>query len=159
LSGTPKGVTQMLIVRFLVLVLLLNVLRYAGGFLFEPWVIFPGLFSAMEESASFFRTEFQTIDWVTSYLYNFMMWLSCVWVFHIARPAIEGSDLIASAKIFGVMWLSFASISFIYMNHYAHPRDFYVWNVFDALLVFALVGVGNGLIYRKIMGPCARGGA
>ena len=65
----------MLIVRFLGLVLLLNILRYAGGFLFEPWVIFPGLFGAMEESASFFRTEFRTIDWVTSYLYNFMMWL------------------------------------------------------------------------------------
>ena len=146
----------MLIVRFLGLVLLLNVLRYAGGFLFEPYLIYDGLFGAMAENASYFRTEFTTFDWVTSYLYNFLMWLCCVWVFHLARPAIDGSDMIASCKIFAIMWLSFTAVSFIYMNHYAHPREFYFWNVLDALLVFTLVAVGNGLLYRRLMGPYAR---
>lgn len=146
----------MLIVRFLALVLILNVLRYAGGFLFEPYIIFPDLFGAMAENASYFRTEFTTFDWVTSYLYNFVMWLTCAWVFHLMRPAIRGSDLVASLKVFAILWLMFASVSFIYMNHYAHPRDFYFWNVFDALLVFTLVAAGNGLLYRRLMGSHAR---
>ena len=145
----------MLVIRFLALVLVLNVLRYAGGFLFEPFIIFPGLFGAMEESASYFRTEFTTFDWVTSYLYNFVMWLTCAWIYHLMRPVIKGSDLVSSLKIFAILWLMFASVSFIYMNHYAHPRDFYFWNVFDALLVFTLVAVGNGLLYRRIMGDFA----
>ena len=149
------GVYELMILRFLGLVLLLNVLRYGGGFLFEPFIIFPGLFGAMEESASFFRTEFQTFDWVTSYFYNFLMWLTCVWMFHLLRPVIGGSDLVASLKVFGIMWLMFTSVSAIYMNHYAHPRDFYFWNIFDALLVYALVAAGNGLIYRRIMGDHA----
>jgi hypothetical protein len=146
----------MLIMRFLALVLVLNVVRYAGGFLFEPYVIFPGLFGAMAESASYFRTEFETADWVTSYLYNFLMWLCAAWIFHLARSAVRGPDIVASLKIFGIMWLSFASTSFVYMNHYAHPRDFYFWNVFDALLAFTLVAVANGLLYSRIMGAHAR---
>ena len=146
----------MLIARFLGLVLVLNILRYTGGYLFEPFLIYDGLFGAMAESASYFRTEFTTADWMTSYLYNFMMWLCCVWMFHLARPAIPGSDIMASLKVFGIMWLSFASVSFVYMNHYSHPRQFYFWNVFDALLVFALVAVGNGLLYSRLMGPYAR---
>ena len=144
-------------VRFLGLVIVLNVLRYAGGFLFEPFIIFPGLFGAMEESASYFRTEFTTFDWVTSYLYNFVMWLTCAWIYHLMRPVIKGSDLVASLKVFAILWLMFASVSFIYMNHYAHPRDFYLWNVFDALLVYALVAIGNGLLYRRVMGDFASG--
>jgi hypothetical protein len=146
----------MIYLRFLGLVLVLNVLRYSGGFLFEPFVIFPGLFGAMEESASYFRNEFTSVDWVTSYLYNFLMWMSCVWVFHLMRPAIRGTDLVASLKTFGIMWLMFASTSAIYMNHYSHPRDFYFWNLFDALLVFTLVAIGNGYLYRRIMGDHAR---
>lgn len=149
----------MVLMRFLGLVLILNVLRYSGGFLFEPFVIFPGLFGAMEESASYFRNEFTTFDWITSYIFNFLMWMSCTWIFHLARPVIRGSDLVASFKIFGILWLMFASTSAIYMNHYSHPRDFYFWSVFDALLVFALVAAGNGLLYRKIMGPRAAVGS
>ena len=145
----------MLILRFLGLVLVLNVLRYAGGFLFEPFIIFPGLFGAMAENASYFRTEFETLDWVTSYLYNFLMWMCAVWIFHIARPALRGSDLACSLKVFGILWLNFAAISAIYMNHYSHPRDFYLWNILDGLLIFALVAVGNGLLYRRMMGPYA----
>ena len=142
-------------VRFLGLVLVLNILRYGGGFLFEPFIIFPGLFGAMEESASYFRNEFTTFDWVSSYLFNFVMWLTCVWIFHLLRPVLRGPDLLASVKVFGIMWLMFASTSAIYMNHYSHPRDFYFWNVFDALLVFALVALGNGFLYRRMMGRYA----
>ena len=49
----------MLVIRFLGLVLILNVPRYGGGLLFEPLIIFPGLFGAMEESASYFRDAYR----------------------------------------------------------------------------------------------------
>ena len=148
----------MLLLRFLALVVILNVLRYViGGFLVEPFTIFSGLFTAMQESASYFNSVFDTFDWVTSFFYNFMMWLICVWVFHLLRPVIKGSDLVASFKVFGIMCLFFASISAILMNHYSHPKDFYFWIVLDGLLMYALVATGNGLLYRQIMGPFARG--
>lgn len=150
----------MLFVRFLALVVILNILRYVvGGFLIEPFVIFAGLFAAIEASAEYFNTVYGTFDWVTSFFYNFMMWLTCIWVFHLMRPAIKGSDLIASFKVFGIMWLFFASVSAILMNHYSHPKDFYFWIVLDGLLIYALVALGNGLLYRRVMGSHAAVGA
>ena len=148
----------MLLLRFLALVIILNVLRYVGGSLLELPIIFPGLSAATEESASYFNAEFSTFDWVTSFFYNFMMWLVCVWVFHLMRPALKGSDLIASFKAFGIMCLFFASISAILMNHYSHPKDFYFWIILDGVLMYALVAACNGLLYRRVMGPFARGG-
>lgn len=145
----------MLYVRFLAPVVILNILRYVGGFLIEPFVIFPGLSSAMEDSASYFNNAFETFDWVTSFFYNFMMWLSCVWVFHLVRPAIKGTDLVASLKVFGIMCLCFASISAILMNHYSHAKDFYFWIILDGVLMYALVAILNGLLYRRVVGPHA----
>jgi hypothetical protein len=149
----------MFLLRFLALVVILNILRYAGGALIEPFVIFPGLSAAMEESASYFNSVFETFDWATSFFYNFMMWLSCAWVFHLMRPAIKGSDLVASFKVFGIMCLFFASISAILMNHYSHPKDFYFWIILDGVLMYALVAVCNGLLYRRVMGAHAAAGA
>ena len=64
----------MFLVRFLALVVILNVLRYiVGGLLVEPFAIFPGLSASMEESASYFNAEFAAFDWVTSFFYNFVM--------------------------------------------------------------------------------------
>lgn len=146
----------MLYVRFLALVIVLNVLRYVvGGYLIEPFVIFAGLFAAIESSAEYFNTVYDTFDWVTSYFYNFMMWLTCVWVFHLMRPAIRGSDLVASLKVFGILWVFFASVCAILMNHYSHPKDFYFWIILDGVLMYALVGLCNGFLYRRVMGPFA----
>lgn len=142
----------MKIVRFLFLVVALNVVRYAVGLVVEPILIFPGLGGAMEESQSYFNTAFSTFDWMTSYLYNFMMWLAGAWAFHLMRPATPGSDLTASMKVFALMWLMFASVSAIYMNHYSHPKDFYLWNMLDAAIMFTVVAVANGLLYRRVMG-------
>ena len=91
--------------RFLVLVVILNVVRYLVGGLVEQPFILPHLFGEMEANPSYFATEFTTIDWATSFFYNFMMWLAVVWVYH--------------------------SVSFIYMNHYSHPKAFYFWNVLN----------------------------
>ncbi len=147
----------MLIIRFLALVVILNLLRYLGGFLMETYLVFPGLWAAIEQNASYFNTAFETFDWVSSYFYNFMMWFSCVWVFHLMRPAIKGSDIVASLKVFGIMCLFFASISAILMNHYSHPKDFYFWIILDGVLIYALVAILNGVLYRRIMGRHAAG--
>lgn len=45
------------------------------------------------------------------------------------------------------MVLTFASISAIDMNHYSHPKEFYLYSFFDALLVFPIVAVATGLLY------------
>jgi hypothetical protein len=149
----------MLLLRFLALVVILNVLRYViGGFLIEPFTIFSGLSTAMQESASYFNSVFDAFDWATSFFYNFMMWLICVWVFHLLRPVIKGSDLVASFKVFGIMCLFFASISAILMNHYSHPKDFYFWIILDGVLMYALVAAGNGLLYRRVMGSLGNRG-
>jgi len=145
----------MKIVRFLALVILLNVIRYLVVGPIESVTFLPHLFGEMEKHAAYFATEFTTVDWVTSYFYNFMMWMAAVWVFHLMRPVLKGSDLTASLKVFSLMWLFFASVSAVYMNHYSHPKLFYIVNVADALLVFGLVGAANGLLYRRVMGRYA----
>jgi len=38
------------------------------------------------------------------------------------------------------------------MNHYAHPRDFYFWNVADALVVFPIVALANAWLYPRLLG-------
>lgn len=66
------------VARLLGLVLILNVLRYLVGGLVESVLIFPGLFNEMANHADHFNTGFTRLDWLTSYLYNFMIWLACV---------------------------------------------------------------------------------
>ena len=125
----------------------------------EQALVLPHLFGAMAESPEYFSTEFGTWDWVTSYLYNFVMWGVAAWVFHLLRPVLKGGDVVASLKSFGLMWLMFAAVSAIYMNHYSHPRDFYLWNILDAVIAFATVAVANGLLYRRVLGPGAAAGS
>lgn len=145
----------MTIVRFLALVVLLNVIRYLVGGLLESWTVGPLVMEAMGASPEVFNTTFTTADWVSSFLYNFVVWLVPVWVYHLARPALAGSDLVASFEIFALQWLLFAAVSGVYMNHYSHPMDFYLWNVVDAVLAFTVVAVANGLLYRPLMGSRA----
>jgi len=149
----------MTVLRFLVLVVLLNVVRYLVAGVIEQALVLPHLFGAMAESPEYFRTQFATWDWVTSYLYNFVMWGVAAWVFHLLRPVLKGGDVVTSLKSFGLMWLMFAAVSAIYMNHYSHPRDFYLWNILDAVIAFATVAVANGLLYRRVMGPSAAAGS
>jgi hypothetical protein len=143
------------IVRFLALVLVLNVARYLIAGAIEVALIFDGLFGAMEASPEYFNTSFAAWDWVSSYGYNFVMWSVAAWVFHLLRPVLKGTDVIASLKAFGLMWIMFAAVSAVYMNHYSHPKDFYVWSIADAVIAFGVVALVNGLIYRKVMGPGA----
>lgn len=143
------------LVKFLVLVAVLNVIRYALGWPLERLLIFNRLFGAMEKGSSCFNTAFTTFDWVTSYFYNFMMWLTLTWIFVKMHPVLAGNPVVRSLKIFGLGFLFFASVSAIYMNHYRHPKDFYFYNILDGMIVFPLVAVANGLIYPRVF-PQAR---
>lgn len=136
--------------KFLALVVALNLIRYFFGWPFERLLIFDGLFSAMEKSSYCFNTHFTTFDWMTSFFYNFMMWLTFTWVFVKMRPELRGHDIVKSLKVYGLMLLAFASISAIYMNHYRHPKDFYGYNILDGVIVFPIVAVANGLIYPRL---------
>ncbi len=149
----------MKVIHFLALVILLNVLRYLVGGPIEAVTFLPHLFGEMEKYPTYFATEFTAVDWMTSYFYNFMMWLAAVWIFHLLRPALRGTDLTVSLKVFSLMWLFFASVSAVYMNHYSHPKMFYIVNIADSLFVFGLVALANGLLYRWVMGRYAASGA
>lgn len=138
----------MTVVKLLALVVVLNIVRYVAAAPFEMWLIFEGLFGSMEGSPCF-NTNFTTFDWVTSFIYNFLMWLSITWLFFLAEANLKGHYVVRSLKLYGVAWLFFAALSGVYMNHYSHPKDFYFFNVLDALIVFTIVAVANGLLYPR----------
>ncbi|MBL7994403.1 hypothetical protein JNM05_03440 [bacterium] len=134
--------------KLLLLAVLLNVIRYVLGFPIEAFLIFDGMAESMLSSSAYFKNDFLASDWAASYFYNFMMWFVCVWLFHIARPDLRGSDLLKSVRLFGILFLFFASVSAIYMNHYSHPKEFYYYSIADGLIVFAIVGAANGILYK-----------
>lgn len=142
--------------KLLLLCVILNLLRYFVIGFFEGLVIMGPLFSSMEKNISYFNTNFETIDWITSYFYNFMMWLSVTVAFHKVHPHLTGSMPLRSLKVYSFFVVVFASISAIYMNHYSHSKDFYLYSILDAVLVFLLLGLANGylypLLFRRISG-------
>ncbi len=143
------------VLRLLALVLLLNIARYLVAPVLEVPLIFEGLFGAMAANPQHFNSDFTSWDFLTSYAYNGAMWLTMTLLFHLLRPALRGSDMVASLKTYALGWLFFASVSGIYMNHYSHPGDFYAWNVADAVIAFGVVALVNGVAYRRVMGPSA----
>ncbi len=147
-------------IRFLVtaakligLCAVLNILRYyVFGFIEGVFVMGP-LFAAMEQSKEYFNTDFKTIDWVTSYFYNFVLWFVITIAFHVVHPRLTGNTVLRSLKVYGLMLVMFASVSAIYMNHYSHPKDFYIYNILDSVLIFPLVGIANGFLYPLFFKP------
>ena len=138
----------MTMLKLLGLVVVLNIVRYVAAAPLEVYLVLGQLFGAMEQSACF-NTAFTTADWVTSYFYNFMMWFSITLMFYFAEQGLGGGYVLRSLKLYGIAWLFFASLSAVYMNHYSHPKDFYFFNVLDALLVFPIVAIANGLLYPR----------
>lgn len=139
---------MLFLARFLALVVVLNLIRYlVSGPLEYLLGILPRLMAAMEESKTYFNTQFSSFDWITSYFYNFVLWLTISWVYVIAEPVLKGNSYVKSLKVYGLMWLAFASVSAIYMNHYRHPKAFYGWNVLDGVVAFGVVAIANGFLY------------
>lgn len=136
-----------IIAKFLFLVLVLNIVCYTIPLPLESLIVFAPLFGAMAESTNTFNTNFTTFDWITPYLYNFTMWLTITAFYLLLEPQLKGHAIVKSLKVYGLAWLFFASVSAIYMNHYNHPKDFYLWNTIDALIVMPIVAVANGLLH------------
>ncbi len=137
--------------KFLTLVIILNLLRYAYAYLPIEASVFGSMLGAMERSPSYFNMNFTTFDWITSYFYNFILWLSITWIYFYLHPVFKGNHIVKSLKVYGIFWVLFASISAIYMNHYSHPKGFYLWNIVDALLVFPFVALANGMLFPRIL--------
>jgi hypothetical protein len=137
--------------RLLLLIVLLNVIRYVVAGPIEQLTVMPALFGAMQESSAYFNTTFTATDWITSFLYNFLMWTVVVVAFHLMHARIGGSWWRRSFLVMGLMYVFFASVSAIYMNHYSHPPDFYLLNIADGLIAFAVVAAANALLYRRIV--------
>ena len=138
--------------KLFLLTVLLNLIRYFVAGPIEQFTILPRLFGAMAASPSYFNNAFTQTDFITSFFYNFVMWAVAVTVFHFMHSQFSGGTIVRSLKVFAIMYIFFASVSAIYMNHYSHPRDFYLYNMLDGMIVYGLVGLANGLIYPRLVG-------
>lgn len=136
--------------RLLLLTVVLNVVRYTAAIPFE-WPIVEQVFAEMAAHPALFRTQFTAADWATSFAYNFGVWYVAVLAFHFMNPSLPGGWWLRNVGSWGLMWAMFACISAVYMNHYAHPRAFYLWNMADALVVFAILAWANGLLYPVLV--------
>ena len=134
---------------------LLNLVRYyTVPFVLEPLVIFPGLSGAMEQSSAYFNLNFTAQEWAMSYFYNFTMWFAFTVLYYFLQGSLSGGHVARSLKAYGMFFLIFASISFIYMNHYSHPKSFYLWNVLDAAIVMPVVAIANRSEERRVGKEC-----
>lgn len=119
------------------------------------------MFEVMEahpEVFNDFAGDDAAMRWTTSFVYNFVIWVAAAGLFHRARPGLRGGDLLGSLQVYGLAFTLFAATNAVLMNHYDHPREFYVASIVDGALAFAVVAVVNGLCYRRVMGPSANDG-
>ena len=64
----------------------------------------------MARSAACFNTQFTTLDWVTSYFYNFMVWLTIAWVYAKMHPVLREALLCAGKDHSAHFGLSFDGV-------------------------------------------------
>ena len=134
--------------KLIILVMLLNVVRYIVGMPIESLTIMEPMHRVMPRYPDVFDTEFTTIDFAISLFYNFMMWFTATLVFHLLHPVLRGPIWVKSLKSYMLMALFFCSLAAIYMNHYSDAfKPFYLWSMVDALILFPLVGLANGILY------------
>ncbi len=134
--------------KFLVFVVLLNVIRYIVGGPIEALTIMDKMHRVVPEHPDCFDAMFDGGDYVVSFFYNFMMWLAAAWIFYVSWPSLKGTWLIRSLKIYGLVCLFFISLAAVYMNHYVHElKEFYLFSMADALIVFAIVAIANAYLF------------
>lgn len=134
--------------KFLLLVVILNIVRYLIGGPIEGLTIMEPMHRVMPEFPGCFNNDFTSQDFAISFFYNFMLWLAVTWIFLLAYPSMRGSFVVRSLKVFAVCCLFFISLAAIYMNHYIPEiRPFYMWSMVDAIILFFIVGLANGLIF------------
>lgn len=141
----------MTFLKLIGLTLCLNVVRYVIGGPIEAVTIMEPMHRIMPLYPDVFDNDFTTRDFAISLGYNFMLWFSAVLAFHVAQPALTGTMLIRSAKMFGVLLLFFCSLAAIYMNHFVDAvKPFWFWSIIDALIIFPLLALANGLLYPRL---------
>ena len=137
--------------KFLLLVVILNLVRYLVGGPLEALFVIEGMHGVMPKFPNTFNVDFSGSDFAMSFFYNFMMWVAAAAVFYIAYPSLRGHFIIRSLKVFGLMGLFFVSLSAVYMNHYVpQVRVFYLYSMLDAVILFPIVGIANGLIFPRL---------
>ena len=137
--------------KFLLLVLLLNVARYIIGSPIEAITIMDQMHRVIPEYPDCFDVDFSGTDLAVSFFYNFMLWLSAAWIFYLAYPNVKGNFIGKSLKIYGVCCLFFISLAAVYMNHYSGAiKEFYIFSMIDAVIVFSVVALANGLLFPWI---------
>lgn len=141
-----------LVIRFLGLVVLLNVVRYVIGGPIEGFTIMEPMHAPMPLFPEVFNNEFGDRDMYISFGYNFMLWFAAALGFHLMQPGLKGGWIVKSFKGYGVMCLSFVSLALIYMNHYVDAvKPFYFWSAVDAVIVFSVVALANAFLYPRLM--------
>ena len=147
-----------LALRFLALVLLLNVARYAIGGPIEGFTIMEPMHRVMPLYPEVFNNDFTDRDFAVSLGYNFMLWFAAALGFHLMQPNLRGGWVAKSFKGYGVMCLSFVSLALVYMNHYVDAvKPFYFWSAIDALIVFSVVALANAFLYPRLMPAAVEG--
>ena len=138
------------ILKFLFLVVLLCVVRFAIGWPLEHFLVHDRLSSVMESDYDIFNWQFSAWNWVVHFFLDFMTWFLISLLYVKMEPVVHGHPIRKSLKVYGVMFLFFSTSSFVYMNHFSRPGDFFVYTMLDRLLLFTVVAVANGLIHPWI---------
>ncbi len=134
--------------KIFALVVLLNLVRYFVGGPIEAATIMEPMHSVMPEYPEVFDNDFSSTDFMISLAYNFALWFFATLACHLMMPSLPGPIWVRSLTGFALMAAFFCSLAAVYMNHYTDVfRPFYAWSMIDALIVFSLVGLANGLLY------------
>ena len=92
---------------------------------------------------------FKQSDLPTSYLYDFILWLSVVVIYH---DEIKGKMVFRSFKIFGICCVFFIGLTAVHMIHFKNGiRTFFVYRMIDALILFKFLGIPNRFLYSLFL--------
>lgn len=135
-------------IKLILLVVVLNVIRYLVGGPIEAVTIMEPMHAVMPKFPAVFNNEFTTNDFLISFFYNFMLWMTAGLIFHLTYRSFKGNMISKSLQVYGLLCLFFISLAAVYMNHYTEAvQPFYRYSMLDALIVFSIVGLANGLLY------------
>ena len=136
----------------MLLVVLLNVVRYLVGGVIESFTIMEPMHRPMELYPEVFDNDFTSADFAMSFGYNYAMWLAVALGFHFMHPSITGGWLRRSCLAHAIMCMFFMSLAAVYMNHYqGEMRDFYFYSILDGPIVFSVVALANAWLYPWVM--------
>ena len=127
----------------------LYLLRFYGIGLLEQFTFFNAMHQPLQDHPDCFG--FTEADFPLSHLFNYLLWCSVVLLFHLSHKNIQLPMLGKSLLLYGLCLLFFVSLSGIFMNHFnSGIRVFYRYIMLDAVLVFGVLGIINGLTYPII---------